>query len=239
MILFGKKKLQYYKGILIKADLNLHEQIAEQLSQLRPPTTRMRVLDLGAGEGALSQRLNDLGYSVVAVDKNQEDFKCTDVPFLRVDLNQEDEIRELQNKLRDSFDIVLGVEVIEHLENPWEYVRLLKSLLKQNGLILITTPNISSWYSRLIFLRNGRFHQFQEGDLAYGHIAPITPWELRVILEKEDISDVRIIPAGTLPDFWFVPSIKYLIINVVGLLFRIFMRGITGGWCVLVTGIKG
>jgi len=115
MVLFGKKKLQYYKGILIKADLNLHEQIAEQLINLKPPTPKIRVLDLGAGEGALSQRLFDLGYSIVAVDQNQSDFKCNEIPFLKVDFNHEDEVRELREQQKESFDIVLGVEVIEHL----------------------------------------------------------------------------------------------------------------------------
>lgn len=238
MLLFGYKKLQYYKGILIKADLHLHEQIADRLQLLRPPTTKIRVLDLGAGEGALSQRLVDLGYEVLAADINQDDFKCMEAEFLQVDFNNDQEVEELTKQYKDSFDIVLGVEVIEHVENPWEYVRLLESLLKPGGHILITTPNIASWYSRLIFLRSGRFHQFSDADLLYGHVAPISPWELQIILTSEGFSDVHVEPAGTLPDFWILPSIKVLLMNIVGMLLRPFMKGNTRGWCIMVTGVK-
>ena len=36
-IFIGKKKLEYYKGLLIKADLGLHEQIAAKISEVFPP----------------------------------------------------------------------------------------------------------------------------------------------------------------------------------------------------------
>jgi SAM-dependent methyltransferase len=238
MILFGNKKLQYYKGILIKADLHLHEQIANRLLLLMPPTTDIRVLDLGAGEGALTQRLIDLGYDVVAADINQYDFKAKKAEFLQIDFNNKQEVEVLRKQYKESFDIVLGVEVIEHVENPWEYIRLLKSLLKPEGHILVTTPNTASWYSRLIFLRSGRFHQFSDPDLSYGHVAPISPWELKLIMNREGFIDVHIEPAGTLPDFWVLPSIRFLFMNIMGLLLRPFMNGYTRGWCIMVTGVK-
>jgi len=238
LILFGNKKLQYYKNILIKADLHLHDQIADRLLCLRPPTTKTIVLDLGAGEGALSQRLIDLGYEVLAVDINQDDFRCPEAEFLQVNFNHERQVKALKERYKEKFDIVLGVEVIEHVENPWEYIRLLNSLLKSGGLILITTPNTASWYSRLIFLRSGRFHQFSDADLSYGHIAPISPWELENIMVSEGFCDIHLEPAGTLPDFWFLPSVKHILMNIIGLLLRAFMKGPTRGWCIMATGVK-
>lgn len=237
MIFFGDKKLQFYKNILIKADLGLHEQIADKIIQKYPPAQSVKILDLGAGEGALTQRLVDAGYSVVAADKEERTFKASCTEFYTIDFNKE-EVSKFKEKYRKSFDIVLGVEVIEHLENPWEYIRTLNYMLKDNGMLLLTTPNITSWYSRLIFLRSGQFHQFFNTDLSYGHIMPISAWQLKNILEEESFQHISFFPGGTLPDLWIKPSVKWVIFNMIAIILRIFMKNNTQGWCLIVTAHK-
>lgn len=87
---FGRKKPQYYKGLLIKADLGLHDQIAEKIQN--EVKQGGAILDLGAGEGALSQRLSDMGYLVTAVDMDSDNFKCADVKFTKVNFDSTDEV---------------------------------------------------------------------------------------------------------------------------------------------------
>lgn len=111
-------------------------------------------------------------------------------------------------------------------------------MLKQDGLLLITTPNITSWLSRFIFLFNGRFHQFADGDLQYGHIAPITPWELNVICNEKNLQNVEIEEAGTLPPIYFTGINKLFILNLLALLLRPFMKGYLDGWCIMLTARK-
>ena len=152
MIQIGTKKNAYYKGILVKADASLHDDVA---TILQNKISKGKILDLGAGEGALSQRLTDLGYEVLSADMNKEDFKASNT-FHQINFNNQNEINKFAADNSNVFDAVLGVEVIEHVENPWEYVRLLKSMLKTDGFIIITTPNISSWLSRLNFLFKGQ-----------------------------------------------------------------------------------
>ncbi|MFB9274568.1 class I SAM-dependent methyltransferase [Cohnella cellulosilytica] len=235
MIKIGGKKAQYYKGILMKADLGLHEQIAREVIRREPPTHQPKILDLGAGEGALSQRLHDLGYSVIAADMDESNYKCENAYFHKIDFNNTEEILQFTTQYTDYFDVVLGIEVIEHVENPWEYIRLLKKMVRPGGTIIVTTPNITSWLSRLIFLLSGQFHQFHDKDLSYGHIAPITKWELEVILRKENLEDIFFQPGGYLPLIWVQRSFKYMLLNAVGIVLRLIMRGQRDGWCIIAS----
>lgn len=235
-ILIGNKSVKYYKNLLIKADLGLHEQVAEKIQEVLKP--KSKILDLGAGEGAMSKRLTDLNYEVVSIDVNKDEFKCEEATFYQVDFNNPEAVSSLTEKFESHFDLVLGMEVIEHVENPWQYTRLLKKMLKDKGYLLITTPNITSWLSRIIFLFTGQFHQFSDIDLDYGHIAPISEWELKVILEKENFENIEMLPAGTLPAVWLQKSKKYLFYNFIALVFRLFMKGIKDGWCIMCVAQK-
>ncbi len=236
MILFYKKKKpEYYNGLLIKADLGLHTQIAEEVQAKLEPNAR--ILDLGAGEGALSSRLSDLGFNVIAVDKDKSSFKCKKSEFYQIDFDKPDELNNFVNKYENYFDAVLGIEVIEHVQDQWQYVRQLMKMVKSGGIILITTPNTTSWLSRVIYFISGRFHQFSDADLSYGHINPISAWELDLILCQSGAGDVRITSAGTLPILYF-SGMKLTLLSLLMLPIRPFMKGIIDGWCIMATAHK-
>lgn len=222
--------------MLIKADSGLHEQIALKILTSVPKGSR--ILDFGCGEGALSQRLNDLGYQMVAVDINDNDFKANNIEFKKVNFNIRKEVEDFLIANKSRFDVVLGIETIEHIYNPYQYFDDLIFMLKKDGLLLITTPNTTSWLSRIIFLFHGRFHQFADGDLQYGHIAPITPWELNVICNEKNLQNVEISEAGTLPIIYFNGINKLFIFNLLALLLRPFMKGYLDGWCIMLTARK-
>lgn len=235
-VFFGKKKKEFYKDLLIKADFELHEQIAKKiLSEVPLGGT---ILDMGCGEGALSERLSDLGYVVVAADQNADSFKSNKATFVKINFDSADEIGEFAMQHKGKFDAVLGIEVIEHVQDQWQYTRHLMSLAKKGGLILITTPNTSSWLSRLIFLFSGRFHQFSDGDLSYGHISPISAWELELILKYSDASQIEISPAGTLPPIYITGFNKLSFLSILSLPLRFMMKGIIDGWCIMATARK-
>ena len=118
--------------------------------------------------------------------------------------------------------------MIEHVENPWELMREIYAVLETGGIAVITTPNITSFFSRVLFMINGRFHQFDEADLSYGHISPITAFELDTIMKRIGLKLLEITPGGYLPVFDFSGwSIKTILMN--------FLRGIT---CRLARGHK-
>jgi len=232
----GRKRTEYYNGLVIRADLGLHEQIVGKIQRYLPDGGR--VLDLGAGQGALAARLSDLGYQVTAADMDADDFKMTNqVEFEQVNFDSAEEIECFVAGNEEQFDAVCGIEVIEHVEDQWRYVRNLKRMLKPGGIMIITTPNVTSWLSRLMFLFKGRFHQFNDEDLSYGHIAPITSFELVLILERTGLQKLEVLPAGTLPPL-YCSSVRMALISLLALLFRPFQTGMLNGWCLLAVARK-
>ena len=123
-------------------------------------------IDLGAGSGALAVRLCELGFEVIAVDINNERFKA-DIPFVQLNLNNPD-FSSLGGRV---FDFVTAVEVIEHLESPIAFLRHIRSLLKPDGVGLITTPNMDNAPSRFRFLLTGKLHMMDKE--VPNHISPI------------------------------------------------------------------
>lgn len=231
----GKKKPQHYNNLLIKADLGLHDQIATELLGTLPKNAK--ILDLGAGEGALSERLADLGFHVTAADKDEENFKSTKASFTKINFDSLEDIQVFTEKHQNEFDAVLGIEVIEHVQDQWQYVRQLMQMVKKDGLILITTPNTASWLSRVLFLLSGRFHQFSDADLSYGHINPISEWELNLILKETGATDIKTTPAGTLPAL-YLSNFKTSLLSFLMLPLRPFMKGIIDGWCIMAVAKK-
>lgn len=61
-----------------------------------------------------------------------------------------------------SADVVAAVETIEHLENPWAFMRRLAALARSGGLVIVTTPNQLSALSLLTLCVKRRFSAFQD-----------------------------------------------------------------------------
>jgi SAM-dependent methyltransferase len=168
----GKVSTNSYKGLKIHALPGLHDFVGELAAKhLRPGT----LLDLAAGSGAMSLRMQDLGFQVTATDYVPENFRLHgSVPFTHGDLNE-----PFSKGYGEPFGNIIASEIIEHLENPRHFARECHRLLIPGGRMILTTPNVDSPASKASFLRSGRFAWFTEHDYReQGHITPLTQWQI-------------------------------------------------------------
>lgn len=163
-----------YRGLRIHALPGLHDFVGRLAAKYF--VERGTVFDMAAGSGALSLRLQDLGFRVSAADFVAENFKLHDtVPFVRVDLNA-----DVSSAVSDRFDGIVASEIIEHLENPRHFARQCHRLLKSGGRLILSTPNIDSPESQAAFIFRGTYLWFADDDYSReGHIMPLAQWTLR------------------------------------------------------------
>jgi SAM-dependent methyltransferase len=145
-----------------------------------------RLLDVPAGEGAFAEQAKRLGYTVCCGDIDPSRFRANGIEFTQVDLNARWPYPS------NSFDYVVSIEAVEHLENPWHLVREANRVLKNQGILFLTTPNILTIKSRLSYFLNGYpnyFHFMVNQDssgneYSVDHINPVSFLELRHILAR-------------------------------------------------------
>jgi 2-polyprenyl-3-methyl-5-hydroxy-6-metoxy-1,4-benzoquinol methylase len=145
----------------------LHEYVAAQVIA-RYARTGTRAVDLGAGPGAMCERLHSFGCEVVAVDRDPAVYQGQH-RFVAQDLNHTAFASDLGAA---SFDLVVAIEVIEHVESPINFLRNIAQLLAPDGVAVITTPNVDSLPARLSFLLEGKIRMMDEVSDPT-HISPI------------------------------------------------------------------
>lgn len=131
-----------------------------------------KILDLGAGHGAFTKRLFEMGYNVSACDLFPEMFHYEEIECRKVDVTQAFPYED------SSFDIVIAVEVSEHIIDHEMFFEQLSRILKPDGQLYLSTPNILSLKSRMRFLFTGFYYSFQALEIrnydGLQHVASLT-----------------------------------------------------------------
>jgi hypothetical protein len=99
-------------------------------------------------------------------------------------------------------------------------------VLKEGGIIVLSTPNISAFPSRLRFFMRGSLIAYEKTDLAHGHITPLSFVQLENMFEHFNLEVLKKDHAGPIPIFHFFGlSLFSLLRNTVLPLFYPFMSG--------------
>ncbi|MGE3832228.1 MAG: bifunctional 2-polyprenyl-6-hydroxyphenol methylase/3-demethylubiquinol 3-O-methyltransferase UbiG [Parvibaculaceae bacterium] len=109
----------------------------------RRPFEGLRFLDIGCGGGLLSEPMARLGAIVTGIDPSEKNINTAAVHAAEQELaiDYRATTAEALAARQETFDVILNMEVIEHVADPSAFVGTCASLLKPGGLIFIATIN--------------------------------------------------------------------------------------------------
>jgi 2-polyprenyl-3-methyl-5-hydroxy-6-metoxy-1,4-benzoquinol methylase len=149
-----------------------------------------RVLDIPSGEGAFTKRCLAQGLQVVSADCEPM-CAVPEATFSQVDMNCPLPHEE------DSFDTVVCIDGIEHIERPFDFAEECARVLRPGGSLVVTTPNITSLRSRWRWLLTG-FHNKCRSPLNEAnpnplhHINMLSFHKLRYMLHRSGFTITKI-----------------------------------------------
>ena len=109
----------------------------------RAPFAGLRLLDIGCGGGLLSEPMTRLGADVVGVDPSEKNIKTARIHAQEQELPIDYRVGTAEDLERagERFDIILNMEVIEHVADPAAFTRICAAMLKPGGLMFVATLN--------------------------------------------------------------------------------------------------
>ena len=131
--LFNPIRLEY-----ITDQIKLHFNLKNNNKNLEG----LKILDIGCGGGLISEPMARLGAQVTGIDASEKNIKVAEIHAKKNNLN----IKYLnkspeQMKNIENFDVILNLEVVEHVDNLDLYINSCSNLLNKNGIMFTATLN--------------------------------------------------------------------------------------------------
>lgn len=157
----------------------IYNEVIAQILSYYDTTSALEILDLGCGEGNMLKIIENVFPNFRCTGADYIDFTdrmSTKATFVRQDFNQ-----DFATYLLNRFDLVIVLEIIEHLENGRHLFRQVLRSLKKGGRALVSTPNVESIRSIISYIVRGHHSAFGPKDYP-AHISYYTEFDLKNIL---------------------------------------------------------
>jgi len=130
---FNPIRIKYIKDNIVK-DFNIRSSYK--------PLKNIKILDIGCGGGLLSEPMCRLGASVVGIDASKKNIQVAKFHAKKNKLKIEYKVASPEIlKAKDKFDVILNMEIVEHVEDINFFIKESSKLLKKNGLMFVATLN--------------------------------------------------------------------------------------------------
>ena len=130
---FNPIRIRYIKDNIIN-HFNLNDK--------SKPLNKINILDIGCGGGLLSEPMSRLGANVIGIDASEKNIKIAKMHAKKNNLKIEYKNTSPENlKTNKKFDVILNMEIVEHVEDVNFFIKSCSKLLKKNGIMFVATLN--------------------------------------------------------------------------------------------------
>ncbi len=130
---FNPIRISYLKENIIKTF---------KLENKKTPLKDLKILDIGCGGGLLSEPMCRLGAKVTGIDASDKNIKVAKLHSKKNNLKIDYFCSSPEKfKIKDKFDVILNMEIVEHVEDVSLFLKSCTELLKKNGIMFVATLN--------------------------------------------------------------------------------------------------
>jgi len=171
-----------YKKIEINCAKNTHENVFSLINK----NTDISIVDIPSGYGAFILRLKDHGYKNITAIDIENILKIKHANFSTGDMTKTLPMKD------NSIDTLVCIDGIEHIDGQFKFIKEVARILKTNGELVISTPNISSLRSRWRWLMTGHHNKCkspldEKNPTPLHHIGMISFPEIRYLLHTNGL----------------------------------------------------
>ncbi len=149
--------------------------------------TGLDVLDAGCGFATTAQRIREAGNRVWGIESDPD---AAAVARERIDHVVQADLQDIGAIGAQRFDVIIFADVLEHLAWPIGVLKQYVSLLKPNGSVIISLPNVGLWSVRF-GLMFGRFQYDDSGVLDRTHLRFFTRRTALEMIRAAGLEPVR------------------------------------------------
>jgi 2-polyprenyl-3-methyl-5-hydroxy-6-metoxy-1,4-benzoquinol methylase len=169
---------------------------------LLPRKDKLKIVDVGCGNGFLASVLSQLGHDLTAFDDSEEGIRIArkaypNVHFLNLSIYD----KEIVNKVGDEFDVVISSEVIEHLYYPRILLQNAKKILKPDGRLILTTV-YHGYFKNLALAVSGKMDRHFTAEWDGGHIKFFSVKTLTKMVQEEGFRNIQFKFGGRVAFLW-------------------------------------
>ena len=108
----------------------------------KKPLEKLKILDIGCGGGLLCEPLRRLGATMTGIDASNDNIEVAKLHSKEMGLNIEYNYCSPENlNFKNEFDVILNMEVIEHVSNVSLFIENCSNLIKKDGIMFVATIN--------------------------------------------------------------------------------------------------
>jgi len=113
-----------------------------KLKSKKKPLDKINILDIGCGGGLLSEPMTRLGANVTGIDASSKNINIAKLHAKKNKLKINYLCSSPEKlKIQKKFDVILNMEIVEHVEDINFFINSCSKLLKRNGLMFVATLN--------------------------------------------------------------------------------------------------